>query len=168
MQQERIGAQQIELTREISFPGSVFFDSDAIVLQGSYADQLSAYRARKTWVETLESCFLLDQGHDFVISVHSSLEDSRFNLICEFKSACARYAFWRLTNHQAPEAEYLIETAHIPTSESRHEDFLFAPDMRSVVEESLDESYNGAPISSRKHSVLTRLNNALCSLLRRF
>ncbi len=132
--------QPIELTREISFPGNILFDSNSLQLQGNYADQLSAYRAKRVWKQTLETCFLLDRDQDFVLVMRSDLETGIFTLSCEFVSACARYAFWRLTNHQAPEAQYLIETAHIPQSESHHDDFLSAGDMRSVMECEMERS----------------------------
>lgn len=140
MPQGEIELQPIELTREISFPGNILFDSNRLQLLGNYADQLSAYRAKKVWKQTLETCFLLDRDQDFVLVMRSDLGSGSFILSCEFVSACARYAFWRLTNHQAPEAQYLIETAHIPQSESRHDDFLSASDMRSVLDSEMEKA----------------------------
>jgi hypothetical protein len=132
MQSERANQQQVELTKEIAFPGDIRFDPERVVLQGVYRDQLSAYRARKIWVETLSSNFLLDSGHDYEISVESRVKDGQFFLNCSFTSACGRYAFWRLTNEQAPEAQYLIETAHIPHSELCADDFFAAPDLKPM------------------------------------
>lgn len=129
--------QDIELTREIGFPGDVTFDPEQVTLQGTYGDQLSLYRARRAWKETFESCFLLDPGHDFEIRVSSSVAEGRFTLVCSFLTACGRYAFWRLTSEQAPEAQYLIETAHLPQGESVQSDFLSAPDLRPAVETGL-------------------------------
>lgn len=167
MQYEQLDLRPIEALGDIAFSSDISFDPDEISLRGVYADQLSAYRAKKIWVETLESCFLLAHGQDFTVGVRSSLEKSEFNLTCQFDSACARYAFWRLTNHQAPEAQYLIETAHIPASNSRHEDFLFAPDMRSAIEQSLDPAREKTGPNIQKKSVLTRLNQTLSRLLKR-
>jgi hypothetical protein len=107
----------------------VSFDPVGIVLKGRYLDELSAYRARKVWSETLEMTFLLDTDHDFTMEVVPSMIPDSFELHCNFHTACARYAFWRLTNNQAPEAQYQIETAHIPVSERLHEAFVRAPDM---------------------------------------
>jgi hypothetical protein len=132
MQQDVLSSSLIDLTREIRNPQGVSFDPEKISLTGTYTDQLSAYRAKKLWTEALEVNFLLDTGHDFVMSVESDIEDACFRLNCEFVTACGRYAFWRLTHNQAPEVQYLIETAHIPNSESRHQEFLAAPDLRSV------------------------------------
>lgn len=128
-------SQVIELTREIGVADCVYFDPEAVKLEGQYSDQISAYRAKRVWVEALERCFLLETDADFSALVSSDHQSGKFILRCHFLTACARYAFWRLTNHQAPEAQYIIETAHIPRSESRHEDFLEAPDMRSVYDE---------------------------------
>jgi hypothetical protein len=164
MQHERLDLQEIELTREISFPGDIRFDPDAMTLAGSYADQLSAYRARRAWVDTLENCFLLDLEHDFFLKITSDLDEGRFNLTCSFESACARYAFWRLTNNQAPEAQYLIETAHIPSSESHQDQLMGAPDMRSAIEQSLDpKSREHKP--SHKKSMLEALGSILSRLI---
>jgi len=135
MHSEQVGFQGIELTREIAFPGDVRFDPDRVILQGQYRDQLSAYRAKKNWVETLTANFLLEEGHDYELSVDSRVADGLFILHCGFTSACGRYAFWRLTNEQAPEAQYLIETAHIPNSESRGDDFVSAPDLKPLVDD---------------------------------
>jgi hypothetical protein len=114
----------------------VCFDPDAIRLEGYYSDELAAHRARKSWRESLERYFLLDEQDDFTLHIREldGASEMRFVLWCDFHSACARYAFWRLTNHQAPEAQYVIETGHIPRAESQSEQFLFAPDLRSTDE----------------------------------
>ena len=110
----------------------VAFDPEQIHLVGIYADELSVFRARKNWSDTLESAFLLEKERDFNFSVERNYESQSFVLTCEFLTACGRYAFWRLTNQQAPEAQYEIETAHIPDSASRHSDFISAPDMKPL------------------------------------
>ena len=131
-------SQIIEITDNIELDQrGVCFDPDNISLYGTYTDELSAYRARKLWAETLEANFLLEESHDFTVTVSSSLQAGRFRVSCSFLTACARYAFWRLTNNQAPEAQYVIETAHIPICDSRHDEILRAPDLRSVHDEPL-------------------------------
>ncbi len=127
-------SQVVELTPEVPAGGSVCFDPDNIRLEGSYSDQILAYRARRIWTETLERCFLLDLSHDFEIKVITNTSEGGFTLRCGFLTACARYAFWRLTNQQAPEAQYLIETGHIPHCESQHDEFACAPDLRPIEE----------------------------------
>ena len=158
MQQEQVGIPNIELDREISLPGDVCFDPETLSLHGFYKDQLSAYRARKIWLDTLESCFLLDQGHDYNISVISDLATETFSLKCEFQTACARYAFWRLTTHQAPEAQYLIETAHLPDCDSHRDDMVAASDLRSLLEE---DGQLTLPPRTRKDSFASTLRSAL-------
>ena len=123
------------LTGSGSHDTGVCFDSENTVLKGYYCDEISAYRARKLWVEALEYNFLLEHGQDFQISIEGVPELQLFMLNCNFLTACARYAFWRITNNQAPEVQYVIETAHIPLCESRHEDILRAPDLRPITEE---------------------------------
>ena len=111
-------------------PG-VCFDPEEAILEGVYIDELSAYRAKKGWVKALEVNFLLEDKHDFSIKVIAGTDSKRFQLKCEFESACGRYAFWRLTHNQAPEAQYVIETAHIPDSEKSRDALMGAPDLRS-------------------------------------
>jgi hypothetical protein len=53
-------------------------------------------------------------------------------LTCEFSTACGRYAFWRLTNSQSPESQYLIETAHIPSGLGEQDATVAAPDLMQV------------------------------------
>ncbi len=134
MAQEQFGHQPIELTDEFQWSEGVSYDPEHITLEGTYTDQLSAYRARKVWQETLEGNFLLESEHDFTLKVCSHAVEHRYVLRCDFLTACARYAFWRLTNNQAPEAQYIIETAHIPNGELRQDDLLEVPDLRSIHE----------------------------------
>ena len=128
------GSKIIELNQVVELDEGVCFDPERISLEGIYRDEISAYRAKKVWIEVLESTFLLDHNYDLCFIIGEYSED-RFFLSCQFTTACARYAFWRLTNHQAPEAQYVIETAHIPDCESRQDDFLYAPDMRPLNDE---------------------------------
>lgn len=85
-------------------PGLIY-DPEGICLIGKFSDELAAHRARKQWKLILNSHFLLEVERDFEISVISSHNDERYLLACAFTSACGRYAFWRLANRQAPEAE---------------------------------------------------------------
>lgn len=124
-----------DLTGDLPRMQSVSFDADRIRLEGRYTDQLSAYRARRIWRETLLNYFLLEPEHDFTLQVASDKETSIYTLNCDFTSACARYCFWRLTNDQTPEAQYLIETAHIPQAASQREEFLFASDLKPLHQE---------------------------------
>jgi len=99
-----------------NFVPEVSFDLDRIVLEGYYADELSAYRAKKTWAKTLETSFLLDLDFDFKVIVERT-DQPFYSVRCDFSTACGRYAFWRLTHNQAPEIQYIIRTAHIPSTE---------------------------------------------------
>jgi hypothetical protein len=81
------------------------YDADSVMLIGKYNDELSAHRGKKQWVEVLNSYFLLEPDRDYEMWVTSSAGDGYFAISCCFLSACGRYAFWRLVNQQAPEAE---------------------------------------------------------------
>lgn len=146
MQQDNLFSEPIELTAALPNLQGVRFDPDKVTLEGSYKDELSLFRARKSWGQTLESYFLLDKGHDFVIHAESEMSDAKFTLTCEFVSACARYAFWRLTNNQALEAQYLIETAHIPNCRFRQEDLIEASDLKSILD------FPNSPIEPKNRS----------------
>jgi len=92
----------IDLSR--AKPGLIY-DAEGVTLFGKYQDELSAYRARREWQTIFSGHFLLENERDYEMSVFSSLEDNQFILAACFTSACGRYAFWRLVNRQAPEAE---------------------------------------------------------------
>jgi hypothetical protein len=83
----------------------LIYDADAVTLLGKYSDELSAHRSKRSWIELLNSYFLLEPDRDYDIFVEAILEEEHFVLSCFFTSACGRYAFWRLVNQQAPEAE---------------------------------------------------------------
>lgn len=112
------------------FTGVCFNPDDSSII-GSYSDQISAYRAKKCWQEALRLHFNLENSFDFKTAVDNAAED-KYILTCQFISATARYCFWKITNNQSPEVQYVIETAHIPMCEARYEEILKAPDLKSV------------------------------------
>lgn len=81
------------------------YDAEAVTMIGWYGDQVSAYRKRKAWSEVLGSHFLLEKVRDYELTICHREGEPYFFLLCNFTSACGRYAFWRLMNHQAPDAE---------------------------------------------------------------
>lgn len=87
---------------------SVVFDAESVALLGKFGDQLAAYRARKRWIEILHNHFLLERERDYELTIASSSETGSYVVSCSFTSACGRYSFWRLINHQAPDAEQKI------------------------------------------------------------
>ncbi len=152
--------QLSDLISEIESIDGVCYDPEGISLHGLYSDELSAYRARRGWTEILEELFFLESKDDFVVRVTGNRDGARFVLSCEFTSASARYAFWRLTHNQAPEAQYLIETAHIPSSASA-EELSSPPDMAPLVEEPPIE------LRTEENSDMRSILNRLLSSLRR-
>ncbi len=83
----------------------LIYDAEGITLIGKFGDQISAYRAKKEWQKILNTHFILDLEKDYEIKAYCSLENNLFFINCSFVSACGRYAFWRLINRQAPDAE---------------------------------------------------------------
>lgn len=113
MQQSEFNIQQAG--SEIAVGLGLWYDSDRLMLEGVYLDEVTAYRARKGWIEAFEVNFLLEDRLDFRVRVGPQEQGgSRFCVVCEFLTACGRYAFWRLTHHQAPEVQFILETAHLP------------------------------------------------------
>lgn len=139
-------------TQELPYFDGVCFDPDANSIYGNYNDEISAYRARKAWVETLKFNFNLEDNFDFLLTVNESDQET-FVLSCKFVSATSRYAFWKITNHQAPEAQYVIETAHIPICDERYEEILTAPDLRSIYDLPLTTSANKELVKSSKKTL---------------
>jgi len=91
------------------------YNTDNISIISQFADEMSVYRCRRTWTEILGNHFLLEKDRDFKMDI--LISESLFQLTCEFNSACGRYAFWRLINHQAPEAERKLISSGYPESE---------------------------------------------------
>lgn len=157
--------QYIELTREYPHGSHVAFDSESASLEGHYGDELSSFRARKVWVDILETQFLLEKDHDFSMAIEGSIEEASYILRCTFHTACGRYAFWRLTNSQAPEAQYTIETAHIPNAESLYEQVVHAPDLQQKKETDIYEIDD--PFLNLKGPSRTSMIEWLKTLIRR-
>ena len=166
-QRDPIDRQVIELTKELLGAESVLFDPHEVSLRGVYNDELSLYRAKKNWATILETNFLLEHEYDYSISRKVESDEGIYTLRCHFLTACGRYAFWRLTNDQAPEAQYLIETAHIPNAESRIDDFKGAPDMRPIYDYLDDSIADSKDNLSTKYSGLTKVSAVIGQLMRR-
>ena len=94
---------------------TITYNTDNISIISQFGDEMSVYRCRRTWTEILSNHFLLEKDRDFKMSISAS--ESPFILTCEFNSACGRYAFWRLINQQAPEAENKLINSGYPGSE---------------------------------------------------
>lgn len=132
MQQDLVSTKTSQPSLDSLHCERVCFDGENACLEGTYGDELSAHRAKRIWVDTLLGYFLLEKEQDIRVRVLPIPDGQLFKLKCEFTSACARYAFWRLTNGQTPEVQYLIETAHVPQSENRWEELIATPDMKPV------------------------------------
>jgi len=105
--------QLSDITGSIDLIEGVVFEPNKALLVGVYHDELSAYRARREWLATLGEGFLLESVEDLSLSIRRTDDCLWFILTCEFVSATARYAFWRITRGQAPEEQYRIESAHV-------------------------------------------------------
>ncbi len=168
MHQDSNNIQVIELTKEIQ--NGVRFDSEAVTLFGIYKDELSLFRAKKSWTEILESNFLLEPSYDYTLNKIARLSENSFILQCSFLTACGRYAFWRLTNDQAPEAQYLIETAHIPSSDFASDMFISAPDLTPLYQQDSPpkESYDCESEIKESIVVIDKLKNMFENITKLF
>lgn len=140
----------------------VFFDEDSLTLEGKYKDEISSYRAKKNWCETLKNYFLLETNIDFKISVQkASLSD--FQVKLEFTSPCGRYAFWKLSTDQSHEAQYAIEVAHLPTPHNTRGDGLLVPEMKRKGAKPSETLWRD--LGSAKESLLTKIAKKLVKRL---
>ena len=102
----------LELTRarQITPKSTLSYDTESVRLIASFGDEVTAYRARRHWMTVFAEHFMLEQEKDYQLKVNSvsSEERTAWQVTCSFHSACGRYAFWRLINKQAPEAETRI------------------------------------------------------------
>jgi hypothetical protein len=120
----------------------LWYDPDRLIIEGIYCDEVTAYRARRRWIEALKVHFLLDGGTDFSLRVTLLRGNRHFKVQCSFLTSCGRYAFWRLTHHQALEVQCILETAHLPralcsvTADSLLNDVEFPIEMEFVQQQS--------------------------------
>ena len=87
------------------FKEGLIYDAEEVTLAAKYCDEMAAHRSKKYWVEILDAYFLLEPERDFKLMISSNSASADHMVNCVFTSACGRYAFWRLVNQQAPEAE---------------------------------------------------------------
>jgi len=116
-----------------SFQGEeacITYDVDTIGIVGKFNDEMAAYRGRRKWVEILGNHFLLESERDYQLAI--TVTEHGYSLTCELNSACGRYAFWRLINHQAPEAERKLINAGYPLSESEKLGNDYNSDLRNI------------------------------------
>jgi hypothetical protein len=102
---------------DLAKPGLIF-DADTVTLLGKFTDEFSAYRGRKQWMEVFAHYFLLERTRDYDTEVGAIEGTDYFFLRCTFSSACGRYAFWRLVNHQALEAEEKLHAHNMVNKKS--------------------------------------------------
>ena len=131
----------------------LWYDAERLLLEGVYLDEVSAYRARRSWIKAFEMNFLLEDIHDFRVKVAFDSEDSRYRVQCNFTSACGRYAFWRLTHHQAPEVQFALETAHLPHVTS----IRFVDSIIESEEEALSQVLCAPPEEKPDHEVFSEM-----------
>jgi hypothetical protein len=143
----------------------LWYDAERLILEGAYLDEITAYRARKRWIQTFETNFLLEGEHDFRLKVVYEDDSRRFFVRCTFTTACGRYAFWRLTHHQAPDVQFLLETAHLPFGA------VCSPQLDSLVSDSFDGAHSfllRSPFpTERKKSMFEKLRTTMRSRFER-
>ena len=126
-------------TNQLPLFTGVCFNPEKCEVYGNYSDEISAYRAKKNWNDALTINFQLNSSTDYSMEI-TDTNHGTYLLTCTFHSSTSRYAFWKITNHQSPEVQYIIETAHIPLCDSRYDEIIRAPDMCSIYELPLVEN----------------------------
>ena len=146
-------------------PGVLFHEAESgdkiWTVKAGTQRQMDGYTIRKL-------ADIADQFADGFVrfTTRSNIEEGVFTLQCEFVSACGRYAFWRLTNNQAPEAQYLIETAHIPNAELREAEFHAASDLVRHEPESMMWSHSSPEEEHETPSFTERISAFFCRMFR--
>ena len=102
----------LELTRarQITPKSTLSYDTESVRLIATFGDEVTAYRARRHWMTVFAEHFMLELKKDYELKIKSVSSEglTTWQVTCSFHSACGRYAFWRLINKQAPEAETRI------------------------------------------------------------
>lgn len=114
----------IQNNQDVTSFGYVSYSSEKYIIMGEYSNELLLFRAKKFWALVLQDTFLLENITDFKFQVKKNSKLNIYNLICTFKSACGRYAFWRISNDQNPEVKYIIETAHLTSTADNYDSLL--------------------------------------------
>jgi len=140
----------------------LLFDAEGVTLISRCSDELAAYRIRRQWSEVLANYFLLEQERDYEMSILSLPENNYHVLNCFFISACGRYAFWRLINDQAPEAELkLSSNSAIISQGKKNLPSLWNPPQQECFMPSVYIGPEGDDFLAEKSSILERLTSTL-------
>ena len=110
--------------QDVTSFGFVSYDKDTYKVIGEYSNELYLFRAKKLWKTVLQDTFLLEEVTDFKFQVRKNSKLNVFTLSCTFKSACGRYAFWRINNNQNPEVTYILEAAHLTQTTDNYDQLL--------------------------------------------
>jgi|GEM_PF-4109149 len=95
----------------------IAINAEKMSLCSFYPDQISAYRARRSWIGCLAQHFSLEETNDYCLEITFCQEKQRWTTALHFRSPCARYSFWRLINSQAEDAaQDLLESAGYETA----------------------------------------------------
>jgi len=113
-----VGASSAQVRESDTGKPGLIFDADTVTLLGKFTDEFSAHRGKKVWMDVLAHHFLLERARDYDTEVGAIEGSEYFYLRCTFQSACGRYAFWRLVNHQALEAEEKLHVSNMVNKKS--------------------------------------------------
>lgn len=79
------------------------YDSEQLILLVEAPSPFCAHRVRRFVPALMESHFILEEDRDYEMRIIES------DLLIDLSiSACGRFVYWRLVNHQASECEQLI------------------------------------------------------------
>ena len=113
-----------QINQDVTSFGFVSYIPETYKIVGEYSNEIYLFRAKKFWKMALQDTFLLETGTDFQFQIKKNAKMNVYTLTCTFKSACGRYAFWRVNNNQNPEAKYIIESAHLTQTADNYDAIL--------------------------------------------
>ena len=80
---------------------------DLSALSSTFDSEFTAYSARRHWINLFYKYFALEKDKDYILCVdkEDTSHGEKYELNCEFISPNGKYAFWKLLNKKAIQAE---------------------------------------------------------------
>ena len=80
---------------------------DLSALSSTFDTEFTAFSVRRLWINLFQKYFSLEKDIDYNLHVNKEDDggDEKYNLNCEFTSPNGKYAFWKLINKKAIQAE---------------------------------------------------------------
>jgi len=80
---------------------------DLSALSSTFDAEFTAFSVRRMWINLFKKYFSLEKDKDYYVYVDKNTtgNNETYELNCEFTSSNGKYAFWKLLNKKAFQAE---------------------------------------------------------------